>query len=68
MQGSDEEEEYDDYQGAKKGKKATATSRKSPVLPSLGKSHVRKGVEPSEWANIMLLNSGDNDKADWLQD
>ena len=34
--------------------------------PKPAKSPVNKSVETSEWADILLLNSGDNDKAQFI--
>ena len=51
--------------GAKKKKKPTPHCKKSPTPL---KSPVNRGKEPSEWANILFLNSGDNDIANFTQD
>ena len=49
--------------GAKK-KKPTPHCKKSPATL---KSPVNRGKEPSEWAKILFLNSGDNDIANFTQ-
>ena len=49
--------------GTKRKKKFTP-AKKSPAFL---KSPVNRGKEPSEWANILFLNSGDNDMANFTQ-
>ena len=50
--------------GAKKKKRLNIVSKKNPTGV---KSPVNRGKEPSEWANILFLNSGDNGMADFTQ-
>ena len=50
--------------GAKKKKRLNIVSKKNHTSV---KSPVNRGKEPSEWANILFLNSGDNKMADFTQ-
>ena len=68
-QDSSEDEVVVTHDSPKSAGKGTKRKKFTPAKksPTFLKSPVNRGKEPSEWANILFLNSGDNDMANFTQ-
>ena len=70
---SEDEVEITEEVVKKGGSRGSKNRKKKPTPPAKKssppvKSPVTRGKEPSEWASILFLNSGDNDIAGYTQD